>query len=423
MVAAMPIAGTFVDGVWQVVGLGAMALVVVAFLVDGWLASLLKPEVVREMSDPLYQGQEFEASLGVTNPSSRTVRFEVIEVLSRGIAREAHTGTLVVQPQSMNGLRYEGVPTQRGHHELCAPTLRWAGPLGLANCTREIGESTMARVFPRMRQPREASLYLERLMTQSVGTVRERFRGASQELYGLRAYQPGDGLRRIDWKATARLGKPITKEYALAQNQRVVLGIDCSRAMAAEVAGVTPFDEALSSAIALLRAAVSQGDDVTVVIYDQTIRRVIRVDRRTRSFAALFEEVYQLQPTDTQANPRLLAAWVARHIKRRSLIFCMSSAVNTSAGKQLAEVMRGMSRRHVPIWVNLSDPTLQEVASGWPESTKAVFGMVAAQEVLATNTRAFHSLRGSGVQVLDTPASTLTLGLLQHYVDLKMDRI
>lgn len=77
-------------------------------------------------------------------------------------------------------------------------------------------------VFPRL-EPLE----LETVdMPVEAGKLSARKRGSGQDLLALRTYQPLDDLRFIDWKATARSGGVMVREFAAEDEKRVTVIVD-----------------------------------------------------------------------------------------------------------------------------------------------------------------------------------------------------
>ena len=62
------------------------------------------------------------------------------------------------------------------------------------------------------------------------------FHGRSLDYDDLRDYVPGDEVRDIDWKATARHTSPLVRRYVATRKQNLMLVIDTGRGMAAGVA-------------------------------------------------------------------------------------------------------------------------------------------------------------------------------------------
>lgn len=89
-------------------------------------------------------------------------------------------------------------------------------------------------------------------------------RGPGLELAEIRAYVPGDEVRRIDWNATARLGKPHVREFETTTERQTVLLVDCRPSMADGPEGETKFDYARQVALAIVGHAREQSEPVGV---------------------------------------------------------------------------------------------------------------------------------------------------------------
>ncbi len=68
-------------------------------------------------------------------------------------------------------------------------------------------------------------------VTAAAGARPTRWRGQGMELHDARSYQPGDDIRHLDWRATARSGKPVTKIFVEERARNLFLLIDRSPSM------------------------------------------------------------------------------------------------------------------------------------------------------------------------------------------------
>jgi uncharacterized protein (DUF58 family) len=114
------------------------------------------------------------------------------------------------------------VGTRRGTYRFISAELRVADLFASTQRIEERPIATSYRVVPRIVTVRSA-------FTDSVvGSVK-----ATKGLYeepslfaGVRPYEPGDQLRRIHWKATARLGIPVSRRYDRAREREVLIAVD-----------------------------------------------------------------------------------------------------------------------------------------------------------------------------------------------------
>lgn len=163
----------------------------------------LEPERVEEI---LNADEMLEQEVEVTNSSGLTVEinvpiedvFLVTSVYEEGTA----TTDLIFNPDLAGKFRLEGIETE------------FVGNIGLFRGSGEVPFELSLEVRPRVLA---AAVRAARFLAASEGLGEGdrplELKGAGLEYAGLREYQPGDELRHLDWKATARLDRPIVKEF------------------------------------------------------------------------------------------------------------------------------------------------------------------------------------------------------------------
>jgi uncharacterized protein (DUF58 family) len=140
-------------------------------------------------------------------------------------------------------------PRRRGRVELAGLTLARSEPLGLARGLTRV--PLEGRVIALPRRYRLPALALPgRRRFQQGGVTLAVTVGDSTEFIGLREYQPGDPLHKIDWKSTARAGVPIVKEYQDEFYERHALILDTSSARGED----SSFEEAVAVAASFVYA-------------------------------------------------------------------------------------------------------------------------------------------------------------------------
>jgi Uncharacterized conserved protein (some members contain a von Willebrand factor type A (vWA) domain) len=87
-------------------------------------------------------------------------------------------------------------------------------------------------------------------------------KGAGTEFSSLRDYLPDDDPRWIDWNATARRGRLVSKEFELERGQNIVAILDAGRVMATRLDGLTKLDHAVNAAAFVLFIAHNLEDRV-----------------------------------------------------------------------------------------------------------------------------------------------------------------
>ncbi len=115
-------------------------------------------------------------------------------------------------------------PVERGFHQVGPATLRSADLLGIFPRTLERDELEHVIVFPRVLPLEDLGLPADRPFGERRGG--ERIFEDPLRIAGLREYRPGDPLRRIDWKATARTGDLQSRVYEPSAQQQLYLFVN-----------------------------------------------------------------------------------------------------------------------------------------------------------------------------------------------------
>ena len=184
------------------------------------------------------------------------------------------------------------------------------------------------------------------------------FRGRSLDFDDLRAYVPGDEVRDIDWKATARHGTPLIKRYVAVRRQTVLLITDTGRNMAAEAAGGEIKKDIAVMALGVMGyLAHRHGDVVGLVSGDTKETRSLPAKGGEAHLERLLRHVHASATVDSAAS-RLedQLEHVARTVKGRFLLFVVTDEI--TATPSLAGLLRRLRAQHEILWLTVRDAEL-----------------------------------------------------------------
>ena len=228
--------------------LGAVAiLVAVAFLARSWRAlvlivpivlylgvgSLLSPPkpvvtITRTISrDRTAVGQEIEVRLRIVNEGGRLPSLEVFDNLSGNldVVKGRPHVHLELRPHEVVEITYTVVPQVKGEYAIGPVLMRAREPLGLRFAEDISFSEAVLVVAPKMEDVRKVRV-VPRRVRALMGQVRSRQIGLGLEFFSLRDYQPGDEIRHVNWKATARRDKLLTNEYEAERSGDAILILD-----------------------------------------------------------------------------------------------------------------------------------------------------------------------------------------------------
>lgn len=179
--------------------------------------------------------------------------------------------------------------------------------------------------------------------------------GRSLDVEDLREYQPGDEVRDIDWKATARYGEPFVKRMRTTRRHTVLLAVDSSASMRALAEDDTPKrDLAILITGALGLLAVRHGDEVAIVHGDAG---GIRRERPTSGESGLERALRAVDAAMATSQhhgdrPGLLDA-VVRSVSRRMIMVVVTDEAPVTADEE--RLIRRLRVQHDLLWVTIRD--------------------------------------------------------------------
>jgi uncharacterized protein (DUF58 family) len=313
----------------------------------------------------------------------------------------------------------ELTPTHRGQGSGGALAIRALGPLGLAWRQVTVALPWSATVYPTVPDVALRALPLQLLRRREAGLRSIRRPGEGRLFEGLREWVPGDDTRIIDWKASARRGKPIARQYEDERRQQVLLVIDAGRLLTAEVAGVPRLEAVVSAALQLARAAVEHDDNVGLMVFADTVQRYVAPGRGRRALRAVLEGLALAQGRLVESDYPAAFRYLAAHNRKRALTVLFTDVIDRTASDALVAHAATLRPRHLPLAVTLRDPALEALATARTATAVAAFERAAAEELLGARDAALADMRGRGIMVLDVPPSGAGEAVVARYHQLK----
>ena len=157
------------------------------------------------------------------------------------------------------------------------------------------------------------------------GQHRSPFHGFNIEFAAYRDYNPGDDLRRLDWRVFARSDRHYIKQYEQETNVRVTFVVDASASMnyKGARAALSKFDYASTLVVALGILLARQQDPVGLVLFDEVVGKVLPPSATQSQIAVMTRLLEECTPARATDLGTLLQSLTDR-IKRRGLIVIVS---------------------------------------------------------------------------------------------------
>ena len=373
--------------------------------------------VEREAPPSFPLGAYTPVRLRLSNPGRSEVDVEIFDVPPLCSETEGLPARLKVPGRGWVELEYRLRPTRRGDHQLGPADLLLHQRGGLWRRRMASGTPQPVRVVPNFQAvARFAILALADQLGQ-MGIRVGRRRGEGLEFQELREYRDGDSLRRVDWKATARRQRLISRQYQEERNQQIVCLIDCGRRMHAKDGDLTHFDHVLNTVLLLAYVALRQGDSVGFLTFSGTERWLPPVQGNV-GLEAILRLVYDLETTQSPSDYLEAATRLMMRQKRRALVLLLSN-LRDEDSDEIVPALRLLRTRHLVLLASLRETVLKETLERPVEGLKDALRVGAVHRYLSARGQVLDKLQVGGILTLDTEPEMLPYQVVNRYLEVK----
>ncbi|MFJ6385288.1 DUF58 domain-containing protein [Kitasatospora sp. NPDC092039] len=397
--------------------------VLVAVAVDLVLAAPVRGlRFVRGGDTTVRLGEPATVELTVTNPSGRPLRGLVRDAWAPsawrpGTAETASRHTLALPGGERRRITTVLTPTRRGDHHAHRVTVRSLGPLGLAGRQGSHLVPWTVRALPPFASRKHLPSRLARLRELD-GRTSVLTRGQGTEFDSLREYLPGDDVRSIDWRASARRNTVAVRTWRPERDRHILVVLDTGRTSAGRVGDAPRLDAALDAALLLTALATRAGDRVDLLAHDSRKRVAVAGSSAHEVLPAFTHAMAGLEPALHETDMRSLVATALKMAPQRSLIVLLTGLDAAPVEDGLRPLLPMLTKRHEVVLASVADPRLDVLAAG-RGTVEAVYGAAAAEQTRADRRATAERLTRHGVTVLDAPPARIAPALADTYLALK----
>jgi uncharacterized protein (DUF58 family) len=393
------------------------ALLLLGLAYEAWIASRAAPQLQVLAPRRWYLGRVTSLQMLIEHRLSRSVRFELAPAAAPEISMERTVRTIGAEADGTAQISAVATARRLGRYPWPAMRIRIGGVLGLAWWPRVLPASGEIRVVPEML--REA----DRLQGVGRRSGLEGARmGSGSEVLQLRQYQPGDPPRAIDWKASARSRRLISRDFSEDQQLDIMLGVDAGRASALAAGDTDRLALYANVAARLAQRAASLDDRIGLVVFAERPLAALAPghgERAVTRIRALLSEM-SVQPVDS--NLALAAMRIRSLVHHRSLVVLLTDLDDASAAGELRTALRLLLPKHLPFVAGVASPRVEQLGNARASDDLDVYRALAAQEYVTTLRQNVTSLRSLGAAAVMASPDRLDAAVLAAYSSLRQRR-
>lgn len=283
----------------------------------------------------------------------------------------------------------------------------------------ENGEQTAVPVYPSFLQMKKFQLYTIANRLSDLGVKNIRKIGHSLEFDRIRSYVPGDDIRTINWKATAKHSGLMVNLYEDQQSQQVYNIIDRGRVMKMPFDGMTLLDYAINSSLIISSVALSKKDMAGIFTFSDTIKNMVPATRRPNQINYILQALYGVDVDFGESDFERLYYSVKRQITTRSLLFLYTNIDSMSSLNRRLPYLRKLADAHLLVVIIFENTALEEIFVQTIENVDDVYNKTVAEKFRMEKIEIVTALEQHGIHAILTTPERLTIQTINKYLELK----
>jgi len=174
------------------------------------------------------------------------------------------------------------------------------------------------------------------------GEYHSLFKGQGINFAEVREYQPGDDVRLIDWKTTARFGHPYIKTFEEERELTVIIAVDLSGSGEFGSHAQTKVDVAAEIAAVLGFSAVRNNDKVGLLLFTDTVEKYVPPKKGKNHVLRLLRDIFFFKPKSKKTSIKTAAEYLSKMMRKKTIIFLISDFMDSN----YEHALKLLNRKH-----------------------------------------------------------------------------
>lgn len=324
-----------------------------------------------------------------------------------------------LEAQGKKSLNYELTPTERGEYQFGSINLFATSFLGLISRRTKIIQPEKVPVYPSFIQMRKFEMYAISNRLTDIGVKKIRRLGHTMEFDQIREYVPGNDIRSINWKATARSQQLMVNQYQDERSQQVVNVIDMGRVMKMPFDGLSLLDYAINTSLVISNIALLKEDKAGLLTFTNKELTVVKPEKRRIHIQRIQETLYNLDTNFLESNYERLIVGLKTHLNQRSLILLYTNFETLDSMERQLPYLQRIAKDHLLVTIFFENTELSELLTESSESVSDIYVKAVAEQFNYEKRQIVKELNQRGIQTILTPPKELSVNAINKYLEMK----
>lgn len=385
---------------------------VVLFSKKGISAERILPEKFSN-SDPN------PVTVRIQNHYTINVWVEVIDELPIQFQKRDFSREIKLAPNSKQHFDYSVRPVERGEYIFGKLNLFISTNMKLVKKRLIFDKDQMVKVYPSFIQMHKFDFLAVDNRLKQPGLKKIRRIGHTQEFEQIKEYVPGDDIRSINWKATAKQAGLMVNQYQDEKAQPVFSVIDTGRVMKMPFSGVSLLDYAINSSLAFSNVALQKKDKVGLISFSHTIGNLLPATAKKTQLNLILEKLYNIKTEFPDSDFGFLYTTIKRQINHRSLLMVYTNFEHMNAMKRQLPYLKALSKKHIVVVIFFENTELEKAINHKSDNISEIAHRIIAEDFYLEKKLMAKTLQQHGIQTVLTRPEDLTVNTINKYLEIK----
>lgn len=310
-------------------------------------------------------------------------------------------------------------PTDRGEYVFGHLNVYASSPLRIVKRRFVFQKDHMVPVYPSIIQMQQYDFLAINNRLSNIGLKKIRKLGHTQEFEQIKDYVPGDDIRTLNWKATAKRNQLMVNQYQDEKSQPVYSLIDTGRVMKMPFNGLKLLDYAINSALAFSNVALKRNDKTGLVSFSKNVENFLPAAQKSTYLNNILETLYNIDTEFTDSDFGALYGHIKRKINQRSLLLLYTNFEHISALKRQLPYLLALAKKHVLVVIFFENSELEKLIATDAEDLQAIYHKTIAEKFSLDKKLMQKELQRYGIQTILTKPEQLTVNTINKYLEIK----
>ncbi|WP_016955844.1 DUF58 domain-containing protein [Catenovulum agarivorans] len=383
-------------------------------------ARQLKPPQIlisRDTPSTLSYDHKHLFSIKLTNNANKKIHVKITDCVPDEFELTSAQEEFELTPSQQLAISYRLRPLKRGSFEIGPIEVSIYSAFKLWQLQWHEQNKVDVKVYPNFNRINHSESLKGVNNTRVTGLKRLKKRGDGIEFHQLREFRQGDSIRQIDWQATSKRQKLISKEYQEEQNQHIIVMLDAGVKMNLETTNGTHFDTALNALLMLSHTVLKQGDCFSMQSFNLQERWLPAV-KGAQNVSRVMNHFYDLHPDESSSDYLKAVNSLLKKRSKRSLVLLVTT-LNDQDINDLLPAVKKLQQHHLVALINIENVTIKQILNSEIESENDANKYCAAIELNNIYQHNSARLAKEGVICVNTQSEYLLPYVINTYLNIK----